>query len=1056
MDKREKNIADNMQALLLYGSVLLLCLQLFGERSSIMHAAVRMGYYWITAGLIMLVGYLACQWHAAGMLKSAGFRLALSFFGIYVVSGVCRFWFIDDRERVRSLFQIVLMRKIPKYSEIYFTIAVLAVFSLWIAPLVGKLVQKRALALCLGVFPIAVTFIPEGLFGYPISGALFGTDTYRSISILAYIGYYFLGFAIAERSRQQKKLSVLSVLAGLMLTGIIVLWKREAMGMAMVFPLSYWEIPVAFGLVLLLVFLCQNLPSSEKLNVLNEKSFSKTALMLLLLYFLKSSDYIGDLRIIWRPILVAAAWVLSTVIIRIGRRVIPWLGKCITETSKVRSWQYICVYSIGFVILSVIVFLPFIENGITFLWQRDAISQYFPKAVYFSQYIRDALQNLFSGVFSLKMYDFSLGLGDRVLLSFDPIYWIYALFTPENMEMGYQIVTLIRFYMIGLSASAMLFYFKKGTKITLICSYIYMFSGYALYAVIRHPQFAVPMTLLPLLIIAVEQILREKKWHLGCVLIAVSLLSNYYFLFMNTIALIVYFLVRFFCMEKEKKTLRNFMNYLGIFAGAYILGVGMGCLTIFTSIFAYAGSARAGTGALAMDSPLYYGSSWLTDVYMFFLTTGKNTGYWLKMGFVPLAYLAVVMLFMRRERKELKILLVICGFCAICPAAGYIFGGMGNVNNRWSYMLALVVMVIIAEILPMIRGLSRREIKILSIAVVPYALIALGYSAYSNEYTLKALALLLITLLLIIFSTEIVGILKKGQAYAVLAIVVLCSLFVNSDTFYGIYGSSEIDEYIAAGEAMESASGNWTRACTEIEDDSFYRVTEKTPGALQLCASMILDENSISYYNSTMNSKILEYSMAMGNIMSSLVEHQNFNNRTFMNALACVKYYGSIKIRSASELMPFGYEYLKDVTIDGTDYIIYENQYSLPLGYTYSHVVGSTDFDVYSVVEKQEIMMTHAVVEDFQASESQYENVQPVISGKEIPISSVECTDAEWEDNIITGEKDSEVTFYFDGLENAETYLVIKGYSETGIEGQEQIGFWAESQCGHYLSLIHI
>ena len=56
-------------------------------------------------------------------------------------------------------------------------------------------------------------------------------------------------------------------------------------------------------------------------------------------------------------------------------------------------------------------------------------------------------------------------------------------------------------------------------------------------------MFMIPMILFPLLLIAIEEIIQGKRWYLCTILVAISLFSNYYFLYMNTVGMGIYFLV---------------------------------------------------------------------------------------------------------------------------------------------------------------------------------------------------------------------------------------------------------------------------------------------------------------------------------------------------------------------------------------------------------------------------------------------------------------------------------------------------------------------------------
>lgn len=161
MSSRENRIGMGMQAVLFYGSVLLLCIQLLGDKSSVTHIMVRLGYYLVVAGLVMVTGYMVCIWQKTGEWKKQLLRLAAGYYGLYVLAGVCRFWLVDEREIIRSLLQVLLLRKIPRYAEVYFLMAVLSVSSILLAPAVRRLMKKKWLAAGISVLAIAITLFPK-------------------------------------------------------------------------------------------------------------------------------------------------------------------------------------------------------------------------------------------------------------------------------------------------------------------------------------------------------------------------------------------------------------------------------------------------------------------------------------------------------------------------------------------------------------------------------------------------------------------------------------------------------------------------------------------------------------------------------------------------------------------------------------------------------------------------------------------------------------------------------------------------------------------------------
>lgn len=1058
----------NMQVLVLLGSVVLICLQLFGAHSKLIKMTVHLGYYTILGALCALVGYSACQWYKNGNLKRKALQYAGGYYGLYVITSVCRMWMKDEKPFVNSLVQVMVFRKITKYSEIFFGMLLITVLSIWLIPLLCEKLNHRKILTLISLAAVGITFLPDDYLGYPVLGMLFGTDVFRGLTLAAYAGCYLMGCGLFKRHEGKKRVKITELLVGAAVSVFIIYMKRGVLKHGIEFPVLYWEVLVSFGLAILCLYICERV----KIKTLKTSClFVSTGIMIVMAYVLNiyaGIEKIGTKVLPFFCILLA----LSAICICLAAQ---WLVQSFFKLCQQESGEkgryyltYLLAYTAAFFVMMIIVFLPFRENHAVFLWCRDAISQYFPRAVFFSKNVREALQAVLTGSYTLKMYDFTLGMGDAVIWSLDPVYWLYAFFAPDNMEAGYQFVTILRFYMIGLSVSALLFYLKKGRRMTLFCSFIYVFSGYALYAVVRHPQFAIPLVLLPLLIIAVEEILKHQKWHMGCALIALSLLSNYYFLFMNTIALVVYFLIRFFCMDEARRTIGNFLTYLRVFAGAYILGIGMGSMAIFTSVMAYAGSERAGAGVMQSASPLFYTTAWPTDVYMFFLTTGRNAGNWLKMGFVPLAYAALVLLFLRKGKKELKALFGVCVLFILFPVAGYVMGGLGNVTNRWSYMLALLVTVVIAEILPIVHSISRHEIKLLLLSLLPYVIIALGYRHYSNEYTLKALVLLLITCIILILSADVIGIFNKKQMSVALAVLLVVCLWTNGDTMYSLEEAGGVAEYTAKGGAMEAATATGVRALKGYDDESFYRVGEPYTSAYRLCAPTILGVNGISYYNSTINGKIIDYNISLGNLMSGLVDQRGFNNRTFMNALACVKYYGVDKKSGELEQegeyeyfdngqsekgVPYGYVYIGDSTVNGHDYEIYENQYALPIGYTYSQTISRSEFEQYNAAEKQEIMLTHAVVEESEGRYAESVNYGELTVQK-MNITDMDLGECTIEDGKLYVKAGSVMTLYFDGLPNSETYFYLNGRVSEQVEDQDQIWFVISSEANTYTGLL--
>lgn len=999
--------------------------QIVGITGNVLELFLRIAGYVGAALTAYAAGSLGKQWYDEGNLKVCAVRTAAAFYGLYVLSGTCQ-RLMKGADLLDNLIRTAFFVKVPETAENWLFAAAFFILLPLAVPFIQHLRHKKPWILLLSIGGLCVTLIPGSFFGYPVFGVFFGTDVYRCVPVLAFLGYFLWGmFSEQMDPKVRRGFTAVSLLFSL----AICLWKKDALLGGAVYPSRYWEIllPVGFAAVLVAALHEKRIRSvAERLLA---HPFALAFAEVSLWYAVRIGA--GAQNRLWLVALLTAAVYLAVYFAAVCCRHLPqWM-----KTDSFAAWSrgrlaYVLAYTAGFSVLAVLVFMPFWEEGRTFIWNMDGVSQYFPRAVNFSQTVRDGIASLLQGSFHLDTYDFSWGLGDHVVLNFNPFYWCYALFSPDNMEFGYQVMTMVRFYLTGLSASALFLYLKKGRFASLLGSYVYVFCGYTLHLCLYHPQFSYALMLLPLMIIAVEEILAKKRWYPGTVLIGLSLLWSYYFLYINTIALVAYFLVRFFCREKTQRTLRQFLQYILTFAGTYILGVGIGFLGIMTSLSSYAGSSRTVSGGLDTASGGDYGANWILGLMQSLINTGKNPGYSLRLGFIALVWIALVILFIRwRERKGKCILVALCFAASCLPVIGYAWNGFSYVSNRWSYIIALLMGALVADAVMDIRSLTRKELKILFWAMIPYMVVCLYYSEFSDFNAARALAVLMISLLVVVLSAKAVNVFDYRGMQAALAVLVAASLLVNSNVYFTEDGLNNSRQFAKAGTAFQKATDTGIQAADAVEDDSFYRIGTTVTDATKMSGALIEDTNGITYYNSTYNKRISDFLSSLGVTGYNKVMFDGFDNRGFLNVLASVKYYVT-PTGDTENAVPCGYTRIKSVpdkyeTEDGEDdYLLYGAQNYLPIGYTYDKTISQSEFAAHSAMEKQEIMMTHAVVEEAESSEDEIR-----LTGYKAENVSAEMIGPVLENGELSFETGDQITFSFDGKENAETYVYFKGYA---------------------------
>lgn len=738
---------------------------------------------------------------------------------------------------------------------------------------------------------------------------------------------------------------------------------------------------------------------------------------------------------------------------------------------------YLLWYSLLFAVVSAGVFIWFLVHHKSFCWTTDAISQYLPKASYFISQMKEILHSILAGDFTLQMYDFNIGMGDAVTLHTEPVYFLYLLFDESQVELAYGGLILLRFYLAGLSISIFMHYFSYTGWQCLMGSMVYIFSGYGMFAGLRHSHFIIPMIMLPLLLLSMEQIYRKKRWYLCTIFVAVSLWCGYYFTYMNTFFMGIYFLLRFFFGD-EKRGIKEFLLRMRTIICSYLLGLGIANITFFNTFADYLTSSRTGSTVEQTESLLHYSSEWGLKVFKSFLSAAMTPGKWLWLGFIPLAYLCVILLFARKGNRELKISFLLGALFCLVPLFGYVFGGFSNVNNRWCYAYAFVIALITAKMADQLRETTWKELLAMGVLILPYLYVGIGVYLLGEEHQRSV-----ICVGLLLFATYLmVGVFHfwKGMVdqskYILLTLNVVILLWAGGTERYSVFFGEMVGQFTSTGNGLNQATDTPLKVMDEITDDTFYRSYSRESESNVQGASMILGYNGVVYYSSTLSKPMIDFYRILGLSSWSLVRVRGFDARGYLDTLASVKY----QVIGAKEYaVPYGYEHVKEVLRNDVYYQIYENENALPLGYCYDKVISLDELQKVGTVSRQEVMLQAAVVDEInpqdeamavdssdvvqKESETESEAVHPkaqaassiikaanltqtvsntavqtAASSKTetdlITVSShkIEVTDIQYDGDILyedgvlkVNQANASLTLYFEGEAGAETYLVF-------------------------------
>ena len=691
--------------------------------------------------------------------------------------------------------------------------------------------------------------------------------------------------------------------------------------------------------------------------------------------------------------------------------------------------KYIGRYTLLFLILCGAVLLPFSISGKSLIWKTDGAAQYFPYLQYMGNYLRDTLEGfLLHGQRVLQMFDFSIGMGDDLGAIFrsHPLDFIAAIIPGKYTEAAYEFLVIFRIYLAGLSFSAFCFYWKKKENAVLMGSMIYLFSGYVLNLGLRHPTFNAPLIILPLFLVGADLVIRGKNGLLFSFMTGLGFISNYYFMYMCSIAMACYVVLRFFGVYKEKR-IKNFFC-MGIrLVLYYLLGIGTVAVVLIPTLMRLTTSARLVTT---------YDDSWLVfenveRYYKWFITLitpYRSVGYSTYLNYAVMVVPALVFLFVRKMREHLSlkiaVLLEIVGI--LLPVCGYIMSGFSNVNYRWIFVFSLTVSYVCVIMAENIHTLSKKQIWALGIVTVLYCgLVHIFKVEEDIDLYWIAGAVELVVCVLLILGLRWKKVSRKVWERVLIGIVCCSCIISGHYTFSEEYGDV-VSDYMDSDSTWDYFTQARFKRFNKIKDDSFYRVDTNTVESGKENMSIILGYNGISMYNSIINANIIEYLLDQESPGINAV-HRLFSmdGRAASEALANVKYYMA-PVEETGEV-PYGF--VLNEEFSGTNYLIYENQYPLSFGYSYDQYISEEDYNELTALEKQQIMMEAVVVSE----DTEVSGLESVTNGNdeiitvplELPTNGTNIKVTK------TGYKVEEVggsfTISYEKKPGYETYLRFKG-----------------------------
>lgn len=574
----------------------------------------------------------------------------------------------------------------------------------------------------------------------------------------------------------------------------------------------------------------------------------------------------------------------------------------------------------------------------------------------------------------------------------------------------YMFLILFRMYLSGLTFSYYCSTAGIQRKASVLCgSWLYVFCSFALIGGMKHPLFLNGMLYLPLLLAGTEKVLQKKSIRFLSVSVALAFMSNYYFMYMNTILCGIYLCVRLFGHYREYG-IRKILLLILKMAAAWIWGICLGAVIILPSVYAFLHNARVDTAV--EEAQNFYSIAHYRKMILGFFQTLPMTNGWTVHGTAIGGLAGVLMLFTSKKRSrencQLKIGFVVLLVLLCIPFGGKMMNGFAYVTNRWSYGMAFLCALMAAQ---EVADLKEQNTKIFLILGAAAGILAAALSASNGKAMRYAIAALAVTVLTFALGAILERKQRKRLAGCLVSFVVFAGVCCNLITFFTTVGYSYAARFTKRG-VSESVLLN--RAVKNVQnaklaEEGFYRV--ELPSSL-FNRSLASSLNTTEFYYSVIpkSMKDLYVSLGMAEYERPNVFH-GLENRQILKNMLCVRYQSD----------------KKKVTC---------NEDALPVGYTYDKIMSKENYDRLTPLECQAALLEYAVLDDdaekilekqgktFERGKSPSDGA---VIGGNLKITGEDR--ASWKDGTLKGKKQGRMKLKFQTEETSETYLVLKDLS---------------------------
>lgn len=633
--------------------------------------------------------------------------------------------------------------------------------------------------------------------------------------------------------------------------------------------------------------------------------------------------------------------------------------------------KYALVFGLGFLCLFVVLLPLTIMDGGYFIYYGDFISQQLP----FYEHANDVVRS--GGLFG---WDWGTDLGSSFIgsyafyLSGSPFFWLSVLLPRKLVLFAIPWLLCLKHGIAALTAYGYIRRFVQNKDAAVIGGLLYAFSGFQGFNIFFN-HFQDVTAFFPLLLIAMEELVNNNRrgWFAACV--ALMAVINYFFFTGQVVFCILYFMIRVNCRD-----FRIDLKKLGAMAMEAVIGVCIAGAVLLPAALAILANERVSQGLFGQDIILYNDKTRILRIIQSFFMIpdvparpnllNTNHAKWSSIGgYLPLFSMAGVITFMREKKKHWATVLTwICILCAFVPVLNSSFYMLnGSYYARWYYMPILIMAMMTAYALDHRTMRWKQGMTICLVMLAVFGSMAFfptknkedvtEFFRFANYYpyffVVLAMSLLCWLGLYYLYTLR-----RDGVPYlrhAAVLTAAACCICTGTMVYFGRAIGPNGKEY--RSEAIHGE--DHLSISYETDEADYFRVDvsenyDNYP--------MFWGLSCMRCFQSVVNPSIMDFydSIGIERDVSSRAEPSYYTLR----GLFSVKYYFDKITEDMTELDMPGFSLYGEEN----GFRIYQNDYYIPMGFTYDYYVTNAAMEDKTDSAKERILIRALVLEEEQAA----------------------------------------------------------------------------------------